>query len=86
MLAPPGCNRSKSDTLAAKLHLERWLAFISRNDATLREIGAEAGHDSDASASHAIAPWGYSNAIASGGRAWVKTGAYEPVDDSYLGS
>jgi 5-methylcytosine-specific restriction endonuclease McrA len=85
VLAHPGCNRSKSDTLAAKLHLERWLAFISQHDTTLREIGAEAGHDSDVSASHAIARWGYGNAIASGARAWVKAGAYEPVDDSYLG-
>jgi hypothetical protein len=85
VLTHPSCNRSKSDTLGARLHLVRWLEFISRNDTTLREIGVEAGRDADVSASHAVARWGYGNAIASGARAWVKVGAYEAVDDSYLG-
>jgi len=31
VLAHPSCNRSKSDTLAAKAHLHRWLEFVQSN-------------------------------------------------------
>ena len=60
------------------------MGLITRYDSTLRTIGDEAGHDSDVKASHAVVRWGYSNALSSGARAWVKAGTYESVDHQYL--
>jgi 5-methylcytosine-specific restriction endonuclease McrA len=85
VISHPNCNRSKSDTLAAKPHLERWLEHITKNDDALREIGEAAGRNADLSATHAVARWGYSNAVTSGARAWIKPEAYEAIDISYLG-
>ena len=42
VLAHLSCNCSKSDTLAALPHLERWLERLQRKISTLAEIGAEA--------------------------------------------
>ncbi|MEI8168838.1 MAG: HNH endonuclease [Rhodoferax sp.] len=85
VISHPACNRSKSDTLAAKPHLESWMEHITKNDDALREIGEAAGRTADLSASHAVARWGYSNAVSSGARAWIKPEAYEAIDSSYLG-
>ena len=84
VLAHPSCNRSKSDTLAALPHLERWLDFISRHDDALNEIGETAGRISDRSSCHSVARWGYANAMSSGGQAWLKSNAYEPVNEAYV--
>ena len=43
VLAHPACNRSKSDTLAAKQHLLNWLDFVQVNADDLSQIGQEAG-------------------------------------------
>lgn len=84
VLAHPGCNRSKSDTLAALPHLERWLEFITKNDTALQEIGAEAGRSIDMASTRAVARWGYSNALVGGAHAWLKAAKYEPVTEGYL--
>lgn len=84
VLAHPACNRSKSDTLAAKPHLERWLQYVLQNDDYLREIGESVGRNSDWSASRAVARWGYGNAVASDANAWLKAKTYQPVDPSYM--
>jgi len=39
VLAHPSCNRSKSDTLAAKAHLHRWLEFVQSNADDMSQIG-----------------------------------------------
>jgi 5-methylcytosine-specific restriction endonuclease McrA len=85
VISHPSCNRSKSDTLAAKPHLERWMEHTTKNDDSLREIGEAAGRNTDLTASHAVARWGYGNAASSGARAWLKPNTYEAVDASYLG-
>jgi 5-methylcytosine-specific restriction endonuclease McrA len=84
VLAHPSCNRSKSDTLAARPHLEHWLDYMGRNDDALREIAEQAGRISDPSSCRAVASWGYANAISSGAQAWLRPGVYEPVDSLYL--
>jgi 5-methylcytosine-specific restriction endonuclease McrA len=84
VLAHPSCNRSKSDTLAALPHLERWLEFITKNDTALQEIGAAAGRSIDMDSTRAVARWGYSNALMGGGQAWRKASDYEPVTDGYM--
>ncbi len=84
VLAHKKCNGSKSNALAARSHLERWVQFIDDHDADLTEIGEEAGRIADASTSRSVARWGYSNAAQAGARAWVKSGTYEAVDHGYL--
>ena len=84
VLAHPSCNRSKSDTLAAKTHLHRWLEFVQFNADDLSQIGYDAGIMADEGSMDSVARWGYSNAVAGGGQGWVKPNQYEPIDDSYL--
>lgn len=83
VLAHPSCNRSKSATLAARPHLERWLERLARRSDAIAEIGQLAGLVVDAPVSRQIAAWGYASAKASGGSAWVSPARYERVDASY---
>jgi len=83
VLSHPACNRSKSDTLAAKVHLERWLERLTKRADDLNEIGAAAGVNSDRSTVMRVASWGYSSSQASGGHAWVRPSIYELVDETY---
>ena len=84
VLAHPSCNRSKSDTLAAKAHLHRWLEFVHSHADKLSEIGHDAGIMADEGSMDSVARWGYANAVAGGGQGWVKPNQYEAIDDSYL--
>lgn len=84
VLAHPACNRSKSDTLAAKQHLRAWLEYVDTHADDLTQIGFEAGIQADQASTDAVAKWGYANALAAGSQAWVKSSLYEPIDDSYL--
>jgi len=83
VLAHPSCNRSKSDTLAAGPHLERWLARIDRRAEDIDEVGRAAGMLADAQVSQKIAAWGYTTAIVRGGSAWIAPGRYETIDQCY---
>lgn len=84
VLAHPACNRSKADTLAAKVHLERWLQYIDRHDDDLLELGGEAGRSADRPASLAVARWGYGNACGGGAQAWERAAKYVPIGADYL--
>jgi len=84
VLAHPSCNRSKSDTLAAKQHLFKWLEFVSMNKDSLSEIGQGAGIIIDKNSMDSVARWGYANAASVGSRAWIKASEYEPIDQSYI--
>jgi 5-methylcytosine-specific restriction endonuclease McrA len=84
VLAHPTCNRSKSDTLAAKQHLSAWLDYVDTYVDDLAEIGFEAGIQADQASTDAVARWGYANALAARSQAWVKSFVYEAVDGSYL--
>ena len=83
VLTHSSCNRSKSDTLAARPHLERWLDRLHRHADSLAEVGQAAGLIADAKVSRQVTAWGYTSAIASGGRAWLAPRKYEPIDPSY---
>ncbi len=84
VLADPGCNRSKSDTLAAKQHLSKWLDFAQTNADNLAQIGHEAGIVADERSMHSVARWGYGNAVASGAQGWIRSAQYEPIEGDYL--
>ena len=83
MLAHPSCNRSKSDTLAAGPHLERWLSRIDRHADAISEIAMTAGMLADAQVSLKIAGWRYTAAIARGGSGWLAPSSYEAIDQRY---
>lgn len=83
VLAHPTCNRSKSDTLAALPHLEKWLSRIVQHSDSLAEIGAEAGFVTDLQVTHQVGSWAYSNAAASASQAWLAANNYCPIDQSY---
>lgn len=83
VLAHRACNRSKSDTLAALPHLERWLERTQQHGAALTDIGAQAGIAADAQLTWRVGAWAYANAHACGSKAWVKTNQYSPVDGQY---
>lgn len=83
VLAHAYCNRSKSATLAARTHLERWLERLEMRRDAIAEIGQVAGLVVDAQVSRQIAAWGYASAEASGGSAWLSPARYERVDASY---
>jgi 5-methylcytosine-specific restriction endonuclease McrA len=84
VLAHRACNRSKSDMLAAKVHLERWLQRTERWSEQLAEIGFTAGMVADAAVCRRVVSWGYSSAATAGSSAWVAPRSFEAVDDSYL--
>jgi len=84
VLAHPSCNRSKSDTLAAKGHLENWREYTSRHVDDLAEIGILAGRSANFQSSLAVTRWSYGNGYASGAQAWVKATEYAAIDSSYF--
>ena len=84
VLAHSRCNRSKSDTLAAKPHLERWLERLSTRGADLVEVGLTAGVSTDIEAASRVMRWAYGNALAGGASAWLRPGAYQSVDSTYM--
>lgn len=84
VLAHPACNRSKSDTLAARPHLERWLERLVLKEQQLAEIGLLAGVSGDKEIVRRIATWGYKAANDTGGRAWLSPMTYENVDSLYV--
>ncbi len=84
VLAHAACNRSKSDALAAKRHLERWLARLVHRADDLAEIGVEAGLVVDAEVCRRVVAWGYASGVANNSAAWIAPNVFEAVDSSYL--
>lgn len=83
VLAHPSCNRSKSDTLAALPHLERWLARLHDKADALAEIGEAAGLQTDRLVMRQVGSWAYTSAMTGGGKAWLQANAYTLIDATY---
>lgn len=82
VLAHAGCNRRKSDMLAAERHLERW---VMRNADYGDEIAGELkGFAADLTCSHRVAHWAYEQAITAGGSGWVAGRTTERLSTSCL--
>jgi 5-methylcytosine-specific restriction endonuclease McrA len=84
VLAHPTCNRSKSNTLAGRMHLERWLERLQKQASQLSEIGREAGIMADLGVTRGMARWAYEAAVTTGAHAWIARDQFEVVDQSYL--
>lgn len=59
VLACPNCNRSKSDTLAAKIYLDTWIKLTSQKSDEIIRIGEQVGVSANLETSLAIAKWAY---------------------------
>ncbi len=84
VLAHPVCNRSKSASLAARPHLERWLERLVLKEQQLAEIGTLAGVSGDKAIVQRVAAWSYKLANDTGGRAWLSPTKYDNIDSCYL--
>ena len=85
VLTHASCNRSKSNTLAARPHLERWIERLTRHGDNLIEIGFTAGISTDIEAYFHVMHWAYGNAVAGGASVWLEQGKYQSVDNTYMG-
>ena len=77
VLACPTCNRSKSDTLAAKIHLDKWVELINNNSEAITKIGEQVGVSSNLETSLAIAKWGYGTTSQNQNYCWISPKQYK---------
>lgn len=63
VLACPTCNRTKSNALAEKTYLDKWMLLTNQNSDEIVKIGEQIGMSADLETSLAIASWGYGTAI-----------------------
>lgn len=84
VLACPSCNRSKSDSLAARIHLNKWTELTAKNSEAIARIGERAGVSSNLNTSIAIAEWGYGAAIEANGLVWNGPKSHEKISCEYL--
>ena len=68
----------RTSVLAAKIHLQKWVAEILPNDERSSFIASQ-GFISDQDCSTKVAQWAYQNAATVQSRAWVKRGCTEVV-------
>ena len=78
VLAHVECNRDKSDTLAAVVHLKRWCLRNQKEGAKLASAFDREGILHDLKSSRHVALWAYSQAEAAGSGLWIARGA-DPV-------
>lgn len=71
VLACPACNRSKSDTLAAKNYFNKWEELAAKNSDEIVNIGMKSGIPSSLVTSIAVARWGYETCIKNNGAVWL---------------
>lgn len=77
VLACPSCNRSKSDSLAARIHLDRWLEAIKHNSDAINQIGEAVGISANLDTSLSITHWSYGAASSDQAASWIRSGQYE---------
>jgi len=83
VLAHGSCNRSKSDVLAAKRHVENWLDQITRHQHAINQIALDAGFISDQQTILSVAQWSYQQGHDAGAHAWVRKREFERMGDTY---
>lgn len=83
VLAHAACNQHKSDTLAAGMHLERWLdRNLEYGDLIVSELGQVFLCDSETS--RRVARWSYELDLSSSARLWIAGRQYESFDRRLL--
>jgi hypothetical protein len=77
VLAHAGCNRRKSDMLAAERHLNRWLERNRRFGAEI--AGGMDGFLADIDCSNRVTRWAYEMGVSTGAHGWVEKRVTEPL-------
>jgi 5-methylcytosine-specific restriction endonuclease McrA len=77
VLACPSCNRNKLDSLAAKVHLDKWMELTTKNSDAIARVGEKSGVSSNLETSIAIAKWGYGIAKQDQNFLWLSPNRYE---------
>lgn len=81
VLACPTCNRSKSDSLAAKIHLDKWTELTKKKSEVITKIGNQVGVPSNLETSLAISKWGYGAVQQDQNCLWLRPNTYEKLKD-----
>lgn len=84
VLAHPSCNRSKSDVLAAKSHLENWLEQVVKHQHDIEHIALDAGLVSDRQTTLSVAKWSYQQGCQASAHAWVRHKQFEPIQHDHV--
>ncbi len=79
VLACPTCNRSKSDTLAAKIHFDKWMGLTTNNYDAIARIGNQVGVSSNLETSIAITKWAYGVVQKDESCLWLRPNTYEKL-------
>lgn len=79
VLACPSCNRSKSDSLAASVHLDKWIKAVKNHDDAITQTGRAVGITANVETSLSIALWGYGAGSGGPTSGWIKAGQYEDL-------
>jgi len=77
------CNRSKSDMLAAKVHLEKWLVEAVNNPKRNNEIH-KFGFLTNLECNKKISNWAYRNGVITNSKAWVRNKTHEEINSTFL--
>jgi 5-methylcytosine-specific restriction endonuclease McrA len=85
VLAHGSCNRSKSDVLAAKQHVENWLDQITRHRDDICQIALDAGVISNPHTILSVAQWSYQQGHEAGAHAWIRKGEFERIGGTHCG-
>ena len=83
VLAHASCNRSKSDVLAAKPHIQKWLESLDKYQDDINQIAQEAGVISDHATILSVANWTYQQGHQAGAHAWIRKGEFERIEKGY---
>jgi 5-methylcytosine-specific restriction endonuclease McrA len=83
VLSCASCNRSKSDMLAGKIHLENWLLNAANDLQRNKEIH-ELGFLSDRECNRRIASWAYQSGEISKSIAWITKNNYELINQDFI--
>lgn len=84
VLACPTCNRSKSDTLAAKIHLDKWMKLTTKNSDAIARIGEAIGVPAHLESSMTILRWAYAPENKRIIFTWIGPKCYSNVNISFL--
>jgi 5-methylcytosine-specific restriction endonuclease McrA len=76
VLACPKCNRSKSDSLAAKVHLDRWIELVTKNREKITKIGEQIGVNSNINTNICAVRWAYKVCGEEQSLLWQSPGIY----------
>lgn len=84
VLTHPECNRSKSDTLAARPHLEKWLSRIQNNGLIISREMNGLGVQSDIDCLVSVGRWAYLQGAETRSQGWLRPKQYEAITPEYL--